>query len=81
MEVRAVNLLRDALTDADGVSYALVKLLGMLLVLVFIGLSVASFVTAKPFDMLAYGTASGLVVAALGAAIRLAEPKPPEKQP
>lgn len=72
-----MKFLRDSLTECDGVSYGLVRLLGMLLVLVFIGLAIASFVMTRPFDMVAFGTASGLVVASLGAAIKLAEP--PEK--
>lgn len=62
---------KDAITERDGESFDSIKVLGMALVVVFLGLSIASFVTGKAFDMMAYGTASGLVIGALGAAIRM----------
>jgi len=70
--------IRDSLTDIDGNSYAIIKILGMLIVIVFLGLVIASFVTGKAFDSVAYGTGAGLAIAAMAAGIRLTEPQPPK---
>lgn len=69
--------LKDSLTDIDGQSYTLVKILGMLSVLVYLGLCIASFVTGKAFDMTGFGTGCGLAIAAMGAAIKLTEKATP----
>lgn len=73
--------IKDTITEADGESFDSVKVLGMALVIVFIGLSIASFVLSRPFDAMAYGTASGLVIGALGAAIRMTEKPNPGGAP
>lgn len=74
------QLIKDSLTDIDGVSYAIVKVLSFLLVLVFLFLVIASFFTGKPFDMVAFGTASGLVIASMAAGIRLTDPPKQEQK-
>ena len=73
------RLFHDSLTEIDGSSYAIVKVLSFLLVLVFLGLTIASFVTGKAFDPISYGTAAGLVIASMAAGIRLTDP--PKKDP
>jgi hypothetical protein len=70
--------LKDVLTGVDGQSYAIVKLLGMLIVLVFLGLTIASFWTGKVFDMVGFGTGAGLAIASMGAAIKLTESSEPK---
>lgn len=74
-----MKALRDSLTALDGQSYAVAKVAGVAIVLVFLGLSIAAFITGKPFDMQAFGIGAGAAVAAMGAAIKLtetSEPKP-----
>jgi hypothetical protein len=71
-------LLKDILTGIDGQSYALVKVMGLMLTLVYMGLSIAAFVTGKPFDGSAYGIGAAAVVAAMGAAMKLTENSEPK---
>ena len=73
--------IRDSLTGVDGKSFAVAKVVGVLIVLVFLGLAVAAFVTGKPFDMLAFGTGAGAVIAAMGAAIKFSETSEPKESP
>ncbi len=75
-----MSVLKDSLTGLDGQTFAVAKIAGVLIVFVFLGLSIASFVTGKPFDMSAFGLGAGAVVGAMGVAIKLtetSEPKPP----
>lgn len=79
-----MTLVKDSLTALDGRTYAVIKVVGVLIVLVFLALSVASFITGKPFDMLGFGAGAGAVVAAMGASIKLSEtsePRPTEPKP
>ena len=71
--------LHDILTGIDGTSYSVAKVVGVALTITYIGLSVASFVMGKPFDMVLFGTGAGLVVTAMGAAIKLAETSEPKE--
>jgi len=71
------KIIRDILTGIDGESFAIVKVLGFSLVAVFIALEIAAFLTGKPFDANGYGIGSGLVVAAMGAAMKLTEKSEP----
>lgn len=73
------NALKDILTGIDGTSYSVAKVTGIAITVTFIALSVASFVTGKTFDAIAFGTGAGLVVAAMGAAIKLTESSEPKK--
>jgi len=76
------KLLKDSLTAMDGESYAVIKVLGGAIVLVYLGLSIASFVMIRAFDMMAFGTGAGLAVGAMAAAIKLTETsEPKEKEP
>jgi cytochrome c biogenesis protein CcdA len=70
---------RDSLTGLDGQSYAVAKVMGVAIVATFLGLSIASFVTGKPFDMQAFGIGAGAAVAAMGAAIKLTETSEPKQ--
>lgn len=71
------QMLKDVLTGIDGQSYALVKVIGFAVVLLFMALEVAAFFTGKPFDANAYGVGAGLVITAMGAAIKLSEKSEP----
>jgi hypothetical protein len=73
-----VKFVRDSLTGIDGQSYAVAKLMGVAIVGTFLGLSIASFITEKPFDMQAFGIGAGAAVAAMGAAIKLTETSEPK---
>jgi hypothetical protein len=70
---------RDSLTGIDGESYAIAKVLGCAIVGTFLGLSIAAFITGKPFDMQAFGIGAGAAVAAMGAAIKLTETSEPRE--
>ena len=70
-------IMRDILTGIDGRSYALVKVVGFLIVLVFLGLEVAAFILGKDFDESGYGLGAGLVIGTLGTAIKLTETSEP----
>ena len=67
------TVMKDMLTEIDGQSYAVVKVLGFLVVLVFMVLEVCAFFLQKPFDAQAYGLGAGAAIAAMGAAIRLTD--------
>jgi hypothetical protein len=72
-------IIRDSLTGLDGKTYALAKIVGVAVVLVFLGLAIASFITGKPFAMIDFGVGAGAVVAAMGVAVKMgetSEPKP-----
>ena len=71
------RLLKDILTGIDGQSFAIVKVLGFAVVLVFIALEIASFIFGKAFDASAYGIGSGAAIAAMGAAISMADKQEP----
>lgn len=73
-----MKALRDSLTALDGQSYAVAKVAGVAIVFVFLGLSIAAFITGKPFDMQAFGIGAGAAVAAMGAAIKLTETSEPK---
>jgi hypothetical protein len=73
-----MNILKDILTGIDGQSYALIKVVGFSIALVFMGLTIASFVTGRPFDGTAYGLGAAAVVAAMGAAMKLTEDSEPK---
>lgn len=72
------TVLKDILTGLDGQSFVLVKVVGLLVVLVFMALEVAAFVTGKAFDAQAYGLGAGAAIAAMGAAIKLSESSEPK---
>ena len=73
-----MSLIKDILTGIDGNTYALVKVLACLTVLVFLSLEVAAFVTGKAFDAQAYGIGAAAAIAAMGAAIKLTENSEPK---
>jgi len=68
----------DILTGLDGQTFAIVRVLGFALVVLFMLLEVVAFFTGKPFDGQAYGIGSGLVIGAMGAAIKLTESSEPK---
>lgn len=73
------NFFLDIVTGLDGTSFVLAKVLGLLLVLVFIALEVYQTILGKPvFDAMAYGTGGGLCIAAMGAAIKITETTEPK---
>jgi hypothetical protein len=71
-------IIRDILTGVNGESYALVKVMGFMIVLVFLALEIASFIMGKPFDESGYGLGAGLVIGTLGTAIKLTETSEPK---
>ncbi|PRC92689.1 hypothetical protein [Solimicrobium silvestre] len=72
------QVVKDILTGIDGQSFAIVKVLGFAVVLVFILIEVAAFITGKPFDGQAYGIGAGAAIAAMGGAIKLSETSEPK---
>lgn len=73
-----MKLLKDSLTGIDNETFSGPKVAGMLVVLSFLGLSVADFVMNKKFDPTAFGTGAGLAIAAMGAAVKLSETSEPK---
>ena len=74
-----MNPLRDILTGIDGASYSVAKVCGVLAVFVYLALWIAAFVTGKPFDGIAFGTGAGLVIGAMGLAVKMNETSEPKK--
>ena len=74
-----MNLLNDILTGVDGRTFAVIKVLGMVVVLIFIFLELMAFFTGKPFDAQAYGIGAAATFAALGVAIKLTETSEPKE--
>jgi hypothetical protein len=72
-------VIQDILTGINGESYALVKVVGFVIVLVFLGLEIAAFIFGRDFDESGYGIGAGLVISALGTAIKLTETSEPQK--
>ncbi len=62
---------KDILTDANGVDFSLIRLVGASFAIVYMFLSVVAFFTGKPFDMSAYGVGAAAVAGAMGVAIKL----------
>lgn len=73
-----MKLLRDSLTGMDNETFSGPKVAGFLVVLSFLGLAIADFAMNKKFDPQAFGTGAGLAIAAMGAAIKLAETSEPK---
>lgn len=73
-----MTIMRDSLTGIDGQTYAVAKVAGVAIVLTFLALSIAAFITGKAFDMAAFGLGAGAAVAAMGAAIKLTESSEPK---
>lgn len=75
------HALIDLLSGADSV-LELFRVLAALTVIVGLALAIASFITGKSFDLVAFGTGIGLLLGAAGLAIRAkegatpTEPKP-----
>lgn len=74
-----MKVVRDSLTALDGQTYAVAKVAGVAIVIVFLGLSIAAFITGKAFDAQAFGIGAGAAVAAMGAAIKLTESSEPKE--
>lgn len=73
------NLILDILTALDGRSFAICKVLGLLLVLTFIVLEIYQTIIGKPvFDAIAYGTGAGLTIGAMAGAIKITETTEPK---
>ena len=73
------KLILDVLTGVDNQSFAIIKVIGFAVVFVFMFLEICAFFLGKPFDAQSYGFGSGLVIATMGAAIKITastEPKP-----
>lgn len=65
------EFLRQMLTEANNSTYSLVRVLAALAVLVALVLEVYAVVSAKHFDLQAYGIGMGAVFASFGAALKL----------
>ena len=66
--------LRDLLTEADGVTYDIVRLLAVLSIFVGLGLSIYSVVIkGQVFSLQDFGIGVGAVFLAVGAALKLGE--------
>jgi hypothetical protein len=73
------TVIKDILTGIDGQTFAVIKVLGLVIVLVFIFLEVAAFFTGKAFDGQAYGIGAMATLGAMGAAIKLTETSEPKQ--
>ncbi len=70
-----VRALRQATTARDNQTTDLIRVTGLAVAVQFIWLSAANW---DDFEPTAYGTGAGLILAALGAAMRVARPTEPE---
>jgi hypothetical protein len=76
--MKLTQVIKDSLTEGDGQTFDPIRVLGTLIVLVFIVLSVLGWIFNRPFLMVEYGPGAGLVIAAYGAAVKFTDkPKPP----
>ena len=73
-----MKFVKDSLTGLDGESYGAIKVLGALIVLTYLCLTVAAFITGKPFDMQGFGVGAAAAVGAMGAAIKMTETSEPK---
>jgi hypothetical protein len=72
------QVLKDSLTGIDGESYAVVKVIGFVVVVVFLALEIAAFYLGKSFDGQAFGIGAGAAIGAMGASIKLSETSEPK---
>jgi hypothetical protein len=73
-----MDLLKDCLTCKDGESYDMGRVLGAVMVLVFLGISIYVYTVAKqPFDPMNWGTGAGGTVTGIGALLKLKEKSEP----
>ena len=72
------QILRTALTGKDNASYDLFRLMAVAAMVVFFGLSVASFWTGKPWDGLAFATGFSALALAVAGALKVKETTEPD---
>ncbi len=70
--------LRDVLTGKDNVTFDLVRVAGICALFTFLGLSVASFITGKPFNGTDFAAGFGIAVASTAGALKLKETTEPD---
>jgi hypothetical protein len=70
-----LRALREATTARDNHTTDLIRVTGLAVAVQFVWLSAANW---NDFEPTAYGTGAGLILAALGAAMRVARPTEPQ---
>jgi hypothetical protein len=75
------TVIKDILTGIDGQTYAVIKVLGLVIVIVFLVLEVLAFALGRAFDGQAYGIGAMAALGAMGAAIKLTETSEPKDAP
>jgi hypothetical protein len=76
-----MKFVKDSLTALDGESYAFAKLLGLLGVATFLGLSIAAFVVNRDFKYQDFGIGLAAVMAAATAGVKFGESSEPKEPP
>lgn len=74
---RFARFVREITTARDNETSDLIRVTGLAMSGQYIWLAGASSWQGHPFDPVAYGTGAGLMIAALGAAMRVARPTEP----
>lgn len=74
--LRFARFVREITTARDNETTDLIRVTGLAMAVQYIWLAAANW---RGFEPVAYGTGAGLMLAALGAAMRVARPTEPEK--
>jgi hypothetical protein len=75
---KLTQIIIDILTGIDGESYDVGRVLGVLLVLVFIGISIYAYVVLKQsFNPVEWGSGAGVTTTGIGALLKLKEKTEP----
>ena len=73
--------LKQMFTGKDNLTVDFVRVAGIAALFTFLGLSVASFITGKPWDGTAFGAGFGIAVASTAAALKVKETTEPDAAP
>ena len=76
-----MDMLKNLLTGKDNATYDFVRVIGVLALVTFLALSIASFVLGRPWDGVAFGTGFGVAVASVAGALKLKETTEPDAPP
>lgn len=72
-----MDFFKHMLTGKDNVTYDFIRVAGICALFTYLGLSIASFFTGKPWDGTAFGTGFGIAVAAVAGALKIKETTEP----
>ena len=68
-----MKIFKDALTEHDNETFSGPRMAAIVILVTFVGLSIADFIRNGKFDGQAYGLGAAATIAAVGAAIKLGE--------